>query len=81
MDEGTKAINHFSVLMEQQNSKLDGVLEAVRDLPTRTEFNELRQDVTELKQDVKVVRAAVTATNRDLAEHKSLPVHAAHGRA
>jgi len=81
MDEVTKAINHFSVLMEQQNSKLDGVLEAVRALPTRAEFNELRQDVTELKQDVKVVKAAETATNRDLAEHKRLPAHVAHGHA
>ncbi len=74
-------INHFSVLMEQQNAKLDGVLEAVRDiqrkvadLPTRAEFDEL-------KQDMKVVKAAVTATNRDLAEHKSLPAHLAHGHA
>ena len=49
-------INHFSVLMEQQ-------------------------DIAELKQDVSVIKAAVKATNRDLAEHKSLPAHVAHGRA
>ncbi len=79
MDEVTKAINHFSVLMEDQNGKLDAVLEAVgdiqrkvADLPTRVEFDEL-------KQDVKTIKAAVTATNRELKEHKSLPAHVAHG--
>ena len=67
-DEAVEAINHFSVLMEQQNSKLDGVLEAVSDiqrkvadLPTRAEFNELRQEV-------QVISAAMKATNRDLAD-------------
>ncbi len=79
MDEVTKAINHFSALMEDQNGKLDAVLEAVgdvqrkvADLPTRAEFDEL-------KQDVRVIKAGVTAANRDLEEHKSLPAHLAHG--
>jgi hypothetical protein len=61
-------INHFSVLLEQVVSQNKAVLEAVADLPTRKEFNELRQDVAELKQDMKVVKAAVTATNHDVAE-------------
>ena len=81
MDDVAKAINHFSVLMEQQNSKLDGVLEAVGDiqrkvaeLPTRAEFDEL-------KQDIRIIKAAVQDVSRDLAEHKSLPAHVAHGRA
>ena len=81
MDEVTKAINHFSVLMEDQNGKLDAVLEAVgdmqrkvADLPTRAEFNELRQDV-------RVIKAAMQDVSRDLAAHKSLPAHVAHGRA
>ena len=81
MDEVTKAINHFSVLMEDQNGKLDAVLEAVgdiqrkvADLPTRAEFDEL-------KQDVRVIKAAVVDVSRDLAEHKSLSAHVAHGRA
>jgi len=78
----------LSVLVEHVIDQNRAVLEAVgdiqrkvADLPTRAEFNELRQDVTELKQDVKVVKAAVTATNRDLAEHKRLPAHVAHGHA
>jgi hypothetical protein len=81
MDDVTQAINHFSVLMEDQNSKLDAVLEAVgairakvEELPTRDEFNDLQQDV-------KTIKAAVTDTSRDLHKHKSLPAHVAHGHA
>jgi hypothetical protein len=51
-----------------------GVQEKVADLPTRDEFNELRQDV-------KIIKAAVGDLSRDLAKHKSLPAHVAHGRA
>jgi len=74
-------INHLSVLVEHVIDQNRAVLEAVgdiqrkvADLPTRAEFNEL-------KQDVKTIKAAVTATNRDLKEHKSLPAHVAHGHA
>jgi len=82
MDEVTKAINHFSVLMEDQNAKLDAVLDAVRDMQNKVAvLPRVEQDVAELKQDMKVVKAAVTATNRDLKKHKSLPAHVAHGRA
>ena len=61
--------------------EIKAVHELVADQPTRGEFAELRRDVVEVKQDMKVVKAAVTATNRDLAEHKSLPAHVAHGHA
>ena len=81
MDDVTQAINHFSVLMEDQNGKLDAVLEAVgdiqrkvADLPTRGEFDEL-------KQDVRIIKAAAVDLSRDLAKHKSLPAHVAHGHA
>ncbi len=74
-------VNHLSVLMEQVVDQNKAVLEAVgdiqqkvADLPTRDEFNEL-------KRDVKTIKAAVTATNRDLAKHKSLPAHVAHEHA
>ncbi len=73
--------NYVGLLLEQIRDQNKAVLEAVgdiqrkvADLPTRAEFNEL-------KQDMKVVKAAVTATNRDLKEHKSLPAHVAHGHA
>ena len=74
-------INHLSVLVEHVIDQNRAVLEAVgdiqrkvADLPTRAEFNEL-------KQDVKTIKAAVSATNRDRKEHKSLPAHVAHGHA
>ncbi len=73
--------NYVGLLLEQIRDQNKAVLEAVgdiqrkvADLPTRAEFNEL-------KQDMKVVKAAVTVTNRDLKEHKSLPAHVAHGHA
>ena len=75
-------INHFSVLMEQQNAKLDAVLEYVAEMPKVVKrLSRIEQDVAELKQDMKVVKAAVTATNRDLKEHNSLPAHVVHGHA
>jgi hypothetical protein len=73
--------NQFGVLLEQIVDQNKAVLEAVSDiqrkvadLPTRAEFDEL-------KQDVKVIKAAVVDLSRDLAEHKSLPAHVAHGHA
>ena len=68
MDGLAKAINHFNVLLEDQNAKLDAVLEGIRDLPTRGEFNLLGQKVDKLSDDMVVVKAAVTANNRDVAE-------------
>lgn len=74
-------VNHLSVLMEQVVDQNKAVLEAVgdiqrkvADLPTRTEFDEL-------KRDVRIIKAVVVDVSRDLAEHKSLPAHVAHGRA
>jgi len=73
--------DHQTILLEEIRDQNKAILEGLQDVPKRLEFNELRSDVAELKQDMKVVRATVTATNRDLAEHKSLPVHVAHGHA
>ena len=74
-------VNHLSVLMEHVVDQNRAVLEAVgdiqrkvADLPTRAEFDEL-------KQDVRIIKAAAVDVSRDLAEHKSLPAHVAHGRA
>jgi len=73
--------DHQTILLEEIRDQNKAILEGLQDVPKRLEFNELRSDVAELKQDMKVVRATVTATNRDLAEHKSLPAHVAHGHA
>jgi archaellum component FlaC len=81
MDEVAKAINHFSVLMEDQNGKLDAVLEAVGDIRAKVEDLPTRDEFNELQQDVKTIKAAVTDLSHDLEKHKSLPAHVAHGHA
>jgi hypothetical protein len=82
VDDVAQAINHFSVLMEDQNAKLDAVLEAVGDMQKKVAMlPHIEQDVAELKQDMKVVKVAVTATNHDLKKQKSLPANVAHGHA
>jgi DNA repair ATPase RecN len=82
MDEVTQAINHFSVLMEGQNAKLDAVLEYVSEVPKMArKLDRVEQKVDKLERDMQVVKAAVTATNSDLKKHKSLPAHLAHGHA
>jgi hypothetical protein len=68
MDELTKAINHFSALMEDQNAKLDAVLEGQKDQATRADMHRIKQRLDALASDVHVMKAAVTSTNQDLAE-------------
>ncbi len=83
-DEVAKEIRHFSVLMEQQNAKLDAVLEGLKDLPKSWEFTELRRDVdalrhsdvviemavADLSKDVKVIKAGVSDNSREVAALK-----------
>ena len=80
-DELAKEIRHFSVLMEDQNKKLDAVLEGIGALPTRDDLHRLEDDIAELKGDMKTLKVTVKATNHDLEQHKSLTAHVAHGRA
>jgi len=56
----------IGVLLVQIRDQNKAVLEGIKDLPTRMEFSELRQDVAELKQDMKVVRAATTDTSHQV---------------
>lgn len=81
-DELAKEIRRLGALMEDKNSKIDAVLEVVSDMQGKVALlPAMRQDIDELKQDVKVIKAAVVDVSRDLAEHKGLPAHVAHGRA
>ena len=73
--------DHQTILLEEIRDQNKAILEGLQDVPKRLEFNELRSDVAELKQDMKVVKAAVQDVSRELVEHKHLPVHVAHGRA
>jgi hypothetical protein len=68
MDDVTKAINHFSVLMEDQNSKLDAVLEQLGDLPKIQDFRRLEVKVDTIDRRLVTVEAAVKATNHDIAD-------------
>ncbi len=80
MDDVTKAIDHFSMLMEMQNAKIDAVLEVVGAMQEKVApIPVMQQDITELRQDMKVVKAAVTATNRDVVmlEHRVTRLEAA----
>ena len=74
--------------LEQILDEVKAVHELVANVSTRGEFNRLEQKVDKLSDGMEVVKAAVKATNRDLAdlshdavEHKGLPVHLAHGHA
>jgi archaellum component FlaC len=68
MDAVTKAINHFSALLEDQNAKLDAVLEGQKDQATLADINRLEQRLDTLASDVQTIKSAVTATNQDVAE-------------
>jgi hypothetical protein len=75
-------VNHLSVLVEHVIDQNRAVLEAVGDIQRKVaRLDGIERDVAELKQDMKVVKAAVTPTNHDLKEHKSLSAHVAHGYA
>jgi len=80
-DDLAKEIRRFNVLMEDQNGKLDAILEGQKDQATRADIDRVEQRLDTLESDVQVIKAAVTATNSDLKQHKILPAHAAHGRA
>ena len=54
---------------EEILSQIKLVLEVVSAQPTRTEFNELKGDVADLKADMHVVKAAVTEISQELRGH------------
>jgi archaellum component FlaC len=76
-----KEIRRFNVLMEDQNGKLEAILEGQKDQATRADIHRIEQRLDGLEADVQTIKAAVTATNSDLKKHKSLPAHVAHGHA
>ena len=73
--------NHFGVLLEQIVDQNKAVLEAVGDIRAKVEDLPTRDEFNELKQDVKTIKAAVTDLSRELEKHKSLPAPVAHGHA
>jgi hypothetical protein len=67
-DELAKEIRRFSVLMEDQNSKLNAVLELVSAQPTLGDFHRLEGKVDSLGDRMDIVEAAVKDTSADVAE-------------
>jgi uncharacterized protein YoxC len=68
--------NQFGVLLEQIVSQNQAVLEAVGDMQQKVALlPTMQQDIAELKQDVKIVKAAVADVSRELADHVRQPSH------
>lgn len=55
---------HFGILLEEIRDEIKSVHELVADQPTRGEFNELRNDVIGLKEDIQTVKHALADTSR-----------------
>lgn len=62
--------NYTGLLLEQIRDQNKAVLEAVSDM--RTDLKQLpkREEFDELKQDVKVIKAAVTDLSRQVNDHE-----------
>ncbi len=73
--------DYQTILLEEIRDQNKAILEGQKDQATRADINRVGQQLDALESDVKVIKAAVVDVSRDLAEHKSLPVHVAHGRA
>jgi hypothetical protein len=73
--------DYHSILLEEIRDQNKALLEGQKDQATRADIEWVGQRLDVLESDVQVIKAAVTATNSDLKQHKSLPAHAAHGRA
>lgn len=53
--------NHLGILLEDMNSKMDGVVEAVGQIQDQIKvLPAMQSDLTEVKNDVKAIKAVVT---------------------
>lgn len=52
-------MSHDDVLREDDNSKLDTIIEMLSAIPTLTDFRRLEADVSAVKREVQAVRLAV----------------------
>jgi hypothetical protein len=69
------------ILLEEIRDQNKALLEGQKDQATSADINRVGQRLDALESDVKVIKAAVTATNSDMKKHKSVPAHVAHGHA
>ena len=87
-DEILKELQYNGAMLEEIRDQNKALLEGQKDQATRADVGRLEQRLDALESDVKVIRAAVKATNSDLTDlsrevekHKGLPAHVAHGHA
>lgn len=73
--------DYHILLLEEIRDQNKALLEGQKDQATRADINWVGQRLDALESDVRVIKAAVGDVSRDLAEHKRLPAHVAHGRA
>ena len=73
--------DYQTILLEEIRDQNKAILEGQKDQASRADIGRLEQRLDALEGDVKVIKAAVTATNRDLKQHQQLPAHVAHGQA
>ncbi len=80
--------DYATILLEEIRDQNKALLEGQKEQATRADIGRLEQGLDALESDVKVIKAAVKATNndvvnlrRDVEKHKGLPVHVAHGHA
>ncbi len=62
----SKDKNYTNVILEEMNGKFDLLVEAVGTVQEKLETLALKKDLTEVKEDVKMIRAAVTDRSGEL---------------
>ena len=80
-DELAKEIRRFNVLMEDQNGKLDAIIEGQKDQATREDMHRVEQRLDVLERDVQTIKAAVGDLSDDLAELRHQSGYARPGHA
>jgi hypothetical protein len=73
--------DYQTILLEEIRDQNKAILEGQKDQATRADINRVGQRLDALESNVKVIKAAAVDVSRDLAEHKDLPAHVAHGHA
>lgn len=74
-----KEKDYTTILLEEIRDQNKTIIEGQKDQATRADIHQLEERLDNLERDVKTIKAAVTATNSDLTEHKRLPTDEAHG--
>lgn len=62
--------NHTDVILEDMNSKFDLVVELVTEMRKDITGMATKDDIAELKADIKVIKAAVTDTSHQVQDHE-----------